>query len=79
LFEKINQGSFDPSYSVPEQEMYSIPTQNNVVSSVTNAPVYNTYSVNVNAHTNASADEIASKAVMKIREIDRMSLRSARG
>jgi TP901 family phage tail tape measure protein len=79
LFEKINQGSFNPSYSVPRSESYSVPSQNASISSVTNAPVYNTYSVNINAETNASADEIANKAAMKIREMSNMSLRSARG
>ena len=79
MLNKLNQGSLSPSYSVPNNDI-NYRTNTNSKSTVTTvAPVYNTYSVQINAETNASADEIANKAAMKIREMNNMSLRSARG
>ena len=39
----------------------------------------NNYSINVTANTNANADEIASATVMKIRQMNSMQIRGARG
>jgi hypothetical protein len=41
--------------------------------------VYNTYSVNVSANTNASADDIANTVMTKIKRVDSMAVRSFRG
>ena len=44
------------------------------------APVYNGYNVNVNvAQTNANPDEIANRTIMKIKEMQNVNIRSARG
>jgi hypothetical protein len=54
----------------------------NAVSTSTNinAPVYNTYSVNVNVpNTNADPSMIADKVIMRMSQIDNANIRSVRG
>jgi hypothetical protein len=78
MFEKINQGSFNPSFQTPSEIRYN---NINRPMEINSSPTMynNTYSINVTANTNASADEIASVAVMKIRQMDSMQIRGARG
>ena len=81
MLEAINQGSFtSPKFDTSG----TTGSQMNVSggSSSTNfvAPMYNNYSVSVNVSgTNASADDIANKAVMKIKQMQNTSIRSNRG
>ena len=77
MLASINNGTFStPTYSNPSAggRLNGTPS----VASI-NAPVYNTYSVNVVAKTNATADEIANAAVTKIRNIDNANIRRVSG
>ena len=78
MLSSMNMGSF----KLPEYN-FSGATQNvNGSSSPAtsiNAPMYNTYSVNVNASTNASADDIANVVMTKIRNIDNSNIRRMNG
>jgi len=78
MFEKINQGSFEPSFDTPSNITY---TKINKPVEITSSPTMynNTYSISVTANTNASADEIASAAVMKIKQMNNMQIRGSRG
>jgi hypothetical protein len=80
MFERMNMGAFDmPRYNVQETETSApiISTSNNTS---INAPVYNTYSVNVNVpNTNADPDVIANKVMMRMTQIDNSNIRSLRG
>jgi hypothetical protein len=79
MFDSINQGSFSmPKYNMDSAQNTGIisaaPTAN------INAPVYNTYSVNVPVtQPGASADEIANKVIMKIKNVDNSSIRRING
>jgi hypothetical protein len=78
MFERMNMGAFDmPRYNTQQPDATVVqPTSN---TSNINAPVYNTYSVNVSANTNASADDIANTVMTKIKRVDSMAVRSFRG
>jgi hypothetical protein len=78
MLSRMNMGSFDmPRYNTQQPIITSVqPTSN---TSNINAPVYNTYSVNVSANTNASADDIANTVMTKIKKVDSMAVRSFRG
>ena len=78
MLSKMNMGAFEmPRYNTQQPIITSIqPTSN---TSNINAPVYNTYSVNVSANTNASADDIANTVMTKIKRVDSMAVRSFRG
>jgi hypothetical protein len=79
IFEKMNMGAFDmPRYNTQQPNITSVqPTSN---TSNINAPVYNTYSVNVNVpNTNADPDVIANKVMMRMTQIDNSNIRSLRG
>ncbi len=79
MFDSINQGSFSmPSYNVSQGEMGKVNATGN--SANINAPVYNTYSINVPVNNSgASADEIANVVMTKIRSIDNSSVRRING
>ena len=80
MFNKINQGSFAmPRYNADTSSAGNVKVNNQNTSNVV-APMYNNYSVNVSvSNTNASADEIATKAIMKIRQMNDMQIRGGRG
>jgi TP901 family phage tail tape measure protein len=80
MLSSMNMGAFDmPKYNTNSQTSTAPTVQApSVISSVT-APVYNTYSVSVNANTNASPDDIANKVIMKIKSIESRSIRSTNG
>jgi hypothetical protein len=78
MFERMNMGAFDmPRYNTQQPDATVVQTTSNT--SNINAPVYNTYSVNVSANTNASADDIANTVMTKIKRVDSMAVRSFRG
>ena len=79
MMSKINQGSYDmPSYEMPKTSGSSITSTTNTAS--INAPVYNTYSINIPvSQTNASADDIANRVMMKIKGIESSSIRRING
>ena len=76
---KINSGSFSmPTYSFSPQA--EIPSATTTSSTSISAPVYNTYSVNVNVpNTNADPDMIANKVMMKLTQIEGANIRRLRG
>ena len=78
MLSSMNMGAFElPKYKVSGTSQ----KVNGATSSARsiNAPMYNTYSVNVNASTNASADDIANVVITKIRNIDNSSIRRING
>jgi hypothetical protein len=79
MLEKMNMGAFEmPRYNVqgPQEQTKASNTNNTSI----NAPVYNTYSVNVNVpNTNADPDVIANKVMMRMTQIDNSNIRSLRG
>jgi hypothetical protein len=80
LFEDINQGSFSmPKYGGFGKQVAGVASGGKANIDATIAPVYNTYSVNVNASTNASPDDIANTVINKIRSIESMSVRRING
>lgn len=79
MFEKINQGSFTvPRYTTGTSQtvtpVASMPSSTNI-----NAPVYNSYSVNVTANTSSSADDIARTVIAKIKTIENSNIRRING
>jgi hypothetical protein len=81
LLSSINQGAFSmPNYVTPQStETGDIKSGSNSATNVV-APMYNNYSVSVNVSgTNASADDIANKTIMKIKQMQNTSIRSGRG
>lgn len=81
MLKAINQGSFtSPRFDTSgtmgsTMNVRGEPSATNVV-----APMYNNYSVSVNVSgTNASADEIANRTIMKIKQMQNTSIRSGRG
>jgi hypothetical protein len=78
MLNDINQGSYEPSFRTPSGVEY---TQINKPAQISNSPTMynNNYSISVTAKTNANADEIASATVMKIRQMNSMQIRGARG
>lgn len=78
MLDDINQGSYEPSFRVPSNISYGKVNKSVSVSESRNM-YNNNYNINVTANTNANADEIASAAVMKIRQMNSMQIRGARG
>ena len=80
LFKSINQGSFYmPKYG-PGKAMTITAPPSQTITTNDISPVYNNYSVNVSVSgANVSADEIANKAIMKIKQIQGSQIRSGRG
>jgi hypothetical protein len=79
LFQKMNMGSIDmPRYRTQAGTAFgSVSSANDAAR---NAAVYNTYSINVPVNQpGASADEIANKVMMKIKNIDNSSIRRING
>jgi hypothetical protein len=79
MFDSINQGSFSmPRYNMNSAQ--STGKMNAAPSASINAPVYNTYSINVPVtQPGASADEIANKVMTKIKNVDNSSIRRING
>ena len=77
MLEALNTGSL-PRYSIPTGAggiSASTPTDTQI-----SAPVYNTYSVNVNVpNASVNADDVANKVLYKIRQIDASAVRGYRG
>ena len=79
MFQQINQGSFSmPRYSAPASFSGAAPKAAKTSTNIS-APVYNSYSVNVNASTNASADDIARTVIAKIKTIESSNIRRVNG
>jgi TP901 family phage tail tape measure protein len=80
MLSKLNQGSFFmPKFSVGSSASPEISSGVNNSTEI-NAPVYNNYSVNVSvSNSGASADEIANKTLMKIKQMQNTKIRSGRG
>lgn len=80
MLSKMNMGAFKmPNYSMGQKDGLNINSKTTNKTSI-NAPMYNNYSVSVSVSgTNASADEIANKAVMKIKQMQNTAVRSGRG
>lgn len=80
MFSAINQGAFDmPKYDVAKSTGGDVSVKSENTTNVV-APMYNNYSVNVNvSNSGASADEIATRAVMKIKQMQNTQIRSSRG
>jgi len=84
MMQKMSMGTYQmPKYNIGGPVTPTISSGVGVGgggSSIVSAPVYNSYSVNVNvAGTNASADEIANRTIMKIKDMKNVNIRSARG
>lgn len=79
LLASMNMGAVSsPRYNMNKGEMGTIKGARNGAN--INAPVYNTYSINVPVnHPGASADEIANVVMTKIRSIDNSSVRRING
>lgn len=80
MFESLNQGSFSmPRYNTQTPSAGNVKVNSQNTSSIV-APMYNNYSVNVSvSNSNASADEIANKTIMKIKQMQDMQIRGGRG
>lgn len=79
LLSSMNMGAISsPRYNMQKGEMGSVKASRNTAN--INAPVYNTYSINVPVtQPGASADEIANKVMTKIRNVDNSSIRRING
>ena len=67
-----------PRFNIPKERYRTTPVKGSNQQVV--APMYNNYSVNVSvSNTNASADDIANKTIMKIKQMNDMQIRSGRG
>ena len=79
MLNDINTGSFSiPKYKVASFGSGKI--ESGKGKTEINAPVYNTYSVNVNVpNANVNADEVANKVMHRIRSMDNASVRNYRG
>ena len=78
MLNDINQGSFQPTFRTPSTMSY-VKVNKTIENNVSRTMYNNNYSINVTANTNANADEIASATVMKIRQMNSMQIRGARG
>ena len=80
MLNALNQGAFGmPRYNVGQQQTGSVTVKSQNTSNIV-APMYNNYSVNVSvSNTNASADEIANRTLMKIKQMQDTQIRSGRG
>lgn len=78
-FAQMNMGAFSmPTYSAARMSAMSAAPSGGMTS--IEAPVYNTYSVNVNVpNTNADPELIANRVMTKIQQLDRSNIRSLRG
>lgn len=78
-FAQMNMGAFSmPTYSAGRMSVMSAAPSGGMTS--IEAPVYNTYSVNVNVpNTNADPELIANRVMTKIQQLDRSNIRSLRG
>jgi hypothetical protein len=80
MFDAINQGAYSmPRFNTsagPEAKVSGSKQGGaNIV-----APMYNNYSVNVSVSgSNSTADEIANKTIMKIKQMQETKIRSGRG
>jgi TP901 family phage tail tape measure protein len=74
----INQGSYQPSFRTPSGPTYTKISRPTEVSN-SRTMYNNNYSISVTANTNANADDIANATVMKIRQMNSMQIRGARG
>jgi len=82
MMHDINMGSFSmPGYGAPERSSNVSPADVSVsnISSI-NAPVYNVYDMNFSINgSNQSADEIANRVMVKMRQLQSHNIRSNRG
>ena len=80
MLNAINQGAFTmPTYNTGKNISLEATPSSAGTTNIA-APVYNTYSVNVNVpNTNADPDLIANKVMMRISEIDSANIRRLRG
>ena len=80
MLSAINQGAFSmPKFNVGRVAS-SVSPSAITNSAEINAPMYNNYSVNVSvSNSGASADEIANKTLMKIKQLQSTQIRSGRG
>ena len=80
MLNALNQGSFGmPRYNVGQPTSGDVTVKSQNTSNIM-APMYNNYSVNVSvSNANASADEIANRTIMKIKQMQDMQIRSNRG
>lgn len=80
MLNDINQGSYQPSFQTPASNIAYTNVNSKPAQGGSSRTMYNNnYSINVVANTNANADEIASATVMKIRQMNSMQIRGARG
>jgi len=82
MMHDINMGSFSmPGYGAPERSSNVSPADVSVsnISSIS-APVYNVYDMNFSINgSNQSADEIANRVMVKMRQLQSHNIRSNRG
>ena len=79
MLKSMNQGALQmPKYNMGSSEQ-NVKVGSGSSNANISAPMYNNYSVNVSATTNANPDEIATAAVMKIKQMQNMQIRSGRG
>ena len=81
MLSSMNMGAFKmPNYKVGSDKQISVNAKTTNNNTSVNAPMYNSYSVSVNVSgTTASADDIANKTIMKIKQIQNTAIRSGRG
>lgn len=81
MLSDINTGSFAlPRFNMPATKTRTVQRQAPSNSSSVNAPVYNSYTVNVPmTGSNVSADEVAMKVMSKIKSIESSSIRRVNG
>ena len=81
MLSSMNMGAFKmPNYNVGSNKQISVNAKTTNNNTSVNAPMYNSYSVSVNVSgTTASADDIANKTIMKIKQIQNTAIRSGRG
>lgn len=79
MLSKMNMGSFEmPRYNTQRMGTTTIKPTSNTAN--INAPVYNTYSINVPVtQPNASANDIANIVITKIKNVDNSSIRRING
>ena len=79
MLSKMNMGSFEmPRYNTQKMGTTTIKPTSNTAN--INAPVYNTYSINVPVtQPNASANDIANIVITKIKNVDNSSIRRING
>jgi hypothetical protein len=80
MFDAVNQGSYSmPKFNTSARSETKVSGSERSGANIV-APMYNNYSVSVNVSgSNASADEIANKTIMKIKQMQGTQIRSGRG